>query len=100
MYQYKYVKYGTGGGFWIDNADCGHREIIDRWAAEGWRYAGYIPACFSGRGGRCGSARWRFWCAGRKPPRLRWRRLRRRLRGGVATVDLIFEREIAEDTED
>ena len=65
---YKYVKYGTGGGFWIDNADCGHREIIDRWAAEGWRYAGYIPACFSGR-------------------------------GGVATVDLIFEREIAEDTE-
>ena len=68
MYQYKYVKYGTGGGFWIDNADCGHREIIDRWAAEGWRYAGYIPACCSGR-------------------------------GGVATVDLIFEREIAEDTE-
>ena len=30
MHQYKYVKYGTGGGFWIDNADCGHREIIDR----------------------------------------------------------------------
>jgi len=50
MYQYKYVTYRTEGGFWIDNADCGHRKIIDELAAEGWRYAGYIPTMFSTRG--------------------------------------------------
>lgn len=69
MYQYKYVKYDTGGGSWIDNADCGYREIIDSRAADGWRYVGYIPASFSSR-------------------------------GGAATVDLIFEREIAESKKD
>ena len=28
-----------------------HREIIDRYAAAGWRYVGYIPTKFSGEGG-------------------------------------------------
>lgn len=51
MYQYKYVTFYTGGGFWMDNTDCGHRQIIDEHAAEGWRYVGYIPSKFSSEGG-------------------------------------------------
>ena len=50
-YEYKYVTLHTGGGFWIDNMDCGHRAIIDEQAARGWRYVGYIPATFTGNGG-------------------------------------------------
>ena len=51
MYEYKYVPLYTGGGFWLDNRECEHREIIDQHAAEGWRYVGYIPAKFTGNGG-------------------------------------------------
>lgn len=51
MYEYKYVTIETGGGFWIDNADCAHREVIDQCAAEGWRFVGYIPTRFSSQGG-------------------------------------------------
>ncbi len=50
-YQYKYVRMRTGGGFWINNEECAHREIIDELAAEGWRYVGYIPTMFSSEGG-------------------------------------------------
>jgi hypothetical protein len=32
----------------MDNA---HRAIIDRYAAEGWRYVGFVPSRFSGEGG-------------------------------------------------
>lgn len=51
MYEYKYVTLDVGGGFWINNADCGHRSIIDKHAAQGWRYVGYIPTAFTGHGG-------------------------------------------------
>ncbi len=51
MYQYEYETLYVGGGFWMNNADCQHREIIDRRAAQGWRYVGYIPTRFSGEGG-------------------------------------------------
>lgn len=51
MYQYKYEPLHTGGGFWIDNAANEHRDIIDRYAAEGWRYVGFVPSRFSGEGG-------------------------------------------------
>ncbi len=51
MYEYKYVTLHTGGGFWIDNASCQHRDMIDEYAAKGWRYVGYIPTCFTGNGG-------------------------------------------------
>ena len=51
MYQYEYFSLYTGGGFWINNAECEHRKIIDRYAAQGWRYAGYLPIKFSGDGG-------------------------------------------------
>lgn len=52
MYRYEYEVYYTGGGSWFKNADGGHRAIIDRRAAEGWRFVGYIPARFSGEGGQ------------------------------------------------
>ena len=51
MYQYEYETLYVGGGFWMNNADCQHREIIDQYAAQGWRYVGYIPTRFSGEGG-------------------------------------------------
>ena len=51
MYQYEYETLYVGGGFWMTNADCQHREIIDRRAAQGWRDGGYIPPRFSGEGG-------------------------------------------------
>ncbi len=38
-------------GFWMDNSACEHREIIDEYAAKGWRYVGYLPTMFSGEGG-------------------------------------------------
>lgn len=49
--QYQYETLHTGGGFWIDNGTNQHREIIDRYAAEGWQFGGFVPSCFSGRGG-------------------------------------------------
>ncbi len=51
MYRYEYVPLYSGGGFWIGNQDYAHREIIDRYAAQGWRYAGYVPSKFTGNGG-------------------------------------------------
>ena len=50
-YRYEYVSLHTGGGFWIDNSSCEHRRIIDKYAAKGWRYVGFVPARFSGEGG-------------------------------------------------
>lgn len=29
MYRYEYVPLYTGGGFWFNNSECQHREIID-----------------------------------------------------------------------
>ena len=51
LYQYCYESFRTGGGFWVDNMDNAHRAIIDRYAAEGWRYVGFVPSRFSGEGG-------------------------------------------------
>ncbi len=50
-YRYEYVTLHTGGGYWIDNSECSHREIIDKYAAQGWRYVGYVPVKFSSYGG-------------------------------------------------
>lgn len=51
MYQYQYEEIETGGGMWINNADCGHRAIIDEYAKRGWRFAGFVPTRFSSYGG-------------------------------------------------
>ena len=51
MYEYEYVTLYVGGGFWMNNANCEHRDIIAKHAAEGWRYVGYIPTCFTSNGG-------------------------------------------------
>ncbi len=42
MYEYKYVNV-VGEGV-VTTKFREHREIIDRHAAEGWRYAGWIPS--------------------------------------------------------
>lgn len=51
MSRYEYVPLFTGGGFFANNSDCQHREIIDQYAAQGWRYVGYIPTQFTSNGG-------------------------------------------------
>ncbi len=51
MYEYQYVTLHTGGGFWIDNSTCEHRAIINKYAAQGWRYVGCIPTSFTSNGG-------------------------------------------------
>lgn len=51
MYEYEYVTLYVGGGFWIGNAECEHRTVIDEYARKGWRYVGYIPTRFTGEGG-------------------------------------------------
>ena len=51
MREYAYQTYDTGGGGFINNSDCGHRQIIDQYAAEGWRYVGYMPVLFTSHGG-------------------------------------------------
>lgn len=50
-YEYRYESVDTGGGFFFDNADCGHRAIIDAYARDGWRFAGFVPTRFSSYGG-------------------------------------------------
>ena len=49
MYQYKYIPVDTGGGFLSGSRE--HRERIDKYAAEGWRYVGFFPVSFTGHGG-------------------------------------------------
>ena len=49
MYQYKYIPVDTGGGFLSGSRE--HRELIDKYAAEGSRYIGIIPVSFTGHGG-------------------------------------------------
>ena len=49
MYQYKYIPVDTGGGFLSDTRE--HRELIDAYAAEGWRYVGFFPVSFTSHGG-------------------------------------------------
>ncbi|MCI6055181.1 DUF4177 domain-containing protein [Dysosmobacter sp.] len=49
MYEYKYLPVETGGGFLSGSRE--HRELIDRYAAEGWRYVGFFPVAFTGHGG-------------------------------------------------
>ncbi|QNL43790.1 DUF4177 domain-containing protein [Oscillibacter hominis] len=51
MYEYQYIELHVGGGFWIDNSQCAHRDLIEEQAKAGWRYVGYIPSCFTGNGG-------------------------------------------------
>ena len=51
MKEYAYQTYDTGGGGILSNHDCGHRRIIDQYAAEGWRYVGFMPVLFTGHGG-------------------------------------------------
>ena len=40
MYRYEYVPLYTGGGFWLNNSDCQHREIIGQYA---------LVSCCNGR---------------------------------------------------
>lgn len=46
MYKYLYVESKVGGIFSISN----HREIIDKYSKEGWRFVGAIPKSSGGNG--------------------------------------------------
>ena len=48
MYEYKYVRLKATGVMVVEFKD--RQEIIDRYAAEGWRYAGWIPATLGAYG--------------------------------------------------
>lgn len=43
MLEYEFETVAADRGFFVGKT-TGHREAILRRAAEGWRYAGYIPA--------------------------------------------------------
>ncbi|WP_455580625.1 DUF4177 domain-containing protein [Dysosmobacter sp.] len=49
MYEYTYIHQDTGGGFFSGGVE--HREVIDRYAAAGWRYVGFLPTGFTSHGG-------------------------------------------------
>lgn len=51
MYEYAYETVYTGGGFWLDNSNKEHRDIIASYAAQGWRFAGFVPSRFTTNGG-------------------------------------------------
>ncbi len=51
MYRYEYVSLYTGGGTFNNNSDARHRQVIDQYAQQGWRYVGFVPTCFSSYGG-------------------------------------------------
>ncbi|MBR3570887.1 MAG: DUF4177 domain-containing protein [Oscillibacter sp.] len=48
MKQYEYVSVHTGKMFGAQSEE--HRKIIDAYAAEGWRYVGFIPVTMSAYG--------------------------------------------------
>ena len=41
MYEYKYVSVDREG--WIFSGFQSYRDAIDKEAAEGWRYTGWVP---------------------------------------------------------
>ena len=51
MYEYEYVNLRTGGGFFFDNSDAAHRDIIDKRAKDGWRFVAAVPTQFTSYGG-------------------------------------------------
>ena len=51
MYEYKYANFYTGGGFFLDDSDAAHRELIDEQAKAGWRFVAAIPTSFTSNGG-------------------------------------------------
>jgi len=50
MYEYMYVEIEVKNGFAASKTDESYRDIIDRAAAEGWRYVGNIPTTQKGYG--------------------------------------------------
>ena len=50
-YQYQYVRVEFGGGAFFGNQSAEHRKVIDQYAADGWRYVGWVPVTFTSHGG-------------------------------------------------
>lgn len=48
MKKYEYVSLKMGG-FWRSGNEE-HRAVIDRYAANGWRYVGFVPTEIEGYG--------------------------------------------------
>ena len=49
MKEYTYNNVQIGKFFFSTSAN--HRDIINEYAAQGWRYVGYIPTQFTSNGG-------------------------------------------------
>ena len=48
MYEYQYIRLKATGVMSVEFTD--RQEVIDRYAGEGWRYAGWIPATLGAYG--------------------------------------------------
>lgn len=48
MFKYLYVECKVKGLF----SDANHRELIDKYASEGWKYINAIPSSFYGNNGQ------------------------------------------------
>ncbi len=51
MYEYQYVRLNATGVMTVEFKD--RQEIIDRYAADGWRYVGWVPATLGAYGSIC-----------------------------------------------
>ncbi len=51
MRECRFERLKVGGGSLIDNDEAKHRATIERYLAEGWHYAGWVPLTFTGHGG-------------------------------------------------
>jgi len=51
MYEYEYVPVVVRGKTRNVDLDFAHRKVIDERASAGWRYVGFVPSDFNGRGG-------------------------------------------------
>lgn len=47
-FKYLYIESKVGGWF----SEPNHRELIDKYASEGWRYVDAIPSSFYGNNGQ------------------------------------------------
>ena len=49
MKEYEFVEIAARGGFATSKIE-GHREIIERYALQGYQYVGYVPTKFNSYG--------------------------------------------------
>ena len=50
MKKYEYVNVNVNVSYFLGSGTTEHREIIDEYAAKGYRYVGYIPTDMNNNG--------------------------------------------------